>query len=102
MENLHMAKLKAHGTEVARFEQYLVEAGENGSRRVTVYSIRSDGAILKKLKVYFKAGTYRPAYWHDFGWKLAARPKVARPLGLLRDDLIARGYVQTSGESAHA
>ena len=86
-----MAKLSAHGRELARFEKMMSGDCDVLARR-KLYSIRDDGAILSKYMVHFAAGQYRGAYWHDYGWKLAARPKTARPLEFLRPALIAQGF----------
>jgi len=67
-----MAKLSAHGHEVARIElrkdldpdQYMSDKEE------VVYSFRSDRHILIKRKVHLKPGLGDPeGRWHDWGWK---------------------------------
>lgn len=88
-----MARLSAHGKELARFEKRLAGDASVLARR-KLYSVREDGAILSKYMVQFAADQYRAAYWHDYGWKLAARPKVARPLEYFRPAAIAQGYTE--------
>ena len=88
-----MARLSAHGTEIARFEKLEgASADRDVLERRTRYSVRSDGAIMKEYSVLFAAGPYSPQRWHSYGWKLAARPKVARPLEHLRPALLASGW----------
>jgi hypothetical protein len=88
-----MAKLSAHGNERARFE--LLEGPTDSvlARRIR-YSVRADGAILKEYSVLFPKGEFHPGGWHSYGWKIAARPKVARPLDNLRPALIQRGFME--------
>ena len=88
-----MARLSAHGSETARFEKLFGPDGDVLARR-TRYSIRQDGAILKEYAVLYPRGQYHPGGWHSFGWKIAARPKVARPIEYLRPALLAQGYLE--------
>ena len=90
-----MAKLSAHGRELARFEKLMSGDADVIARR-KLYSVREDGAILSKYMVQFAADRYRGAYWHDYGWKLAARPKKARPLDSFRPAALAQGYSEVS------
>lgn len=90
-----MARLKNNGHEVARFERKSGASGAGHSRvlgRRTVYSVRSTGAVLRKDLTFFPAAGYSPEYWHCYGWKIAARPKNARPLDELRAALLTRGF----------
>lgn len=86
-----MAKLSAHGTETARFESVTVDTMNR-----YLISYRSDGAILRKHITRLDATQYQPARWHDYGWKLAARGRTARPLELLRPALLAKGWTETT------
>jgi hypothetical protein len=61
-----MAKLSAHGTEVAR----LVTESDD---YITHYSFRSDGHILRRIvgkNVHPDRPVGDPSRTHDWGWKL--------------------------------
>ena len=60
-----MAKLSAHGRELARFEK----ASETVRNLI---SVRSDGAIMTQMK-FWETPMYSKAGWHDCGWKLHRR-----------------------------
>lgn len=65
-----MAKLSAHGREVARIEKF-TERPENELTvwtRVT-YAIMSDGYLMKKLTVRFAFDEFRGEHTHSYGWK---------------------------------
>lgn len=66
-----MAKLSAHGYEVARFET-LESLGTETEYRV-VYSFRSDGYVLRRLVALNIHAVGSPH--HDYGWKLYRRLK---------------------------
>lgn len=71
-----MARLSAHGTEVAR----LRKQSPSGTSSITL-SFRSDGAVLQKLK----NGTY------DSGWKIRLR-RATTPAQELIADLKSKGW----------
>jgi hypothetical protein len=71
-----MAKLSAHGVELARIDVTTPQDGPKydgdtvHTNRV-VYSVRSDGHILRRtLAQGIHGGSDE---WHDFGWKLWKR-----------------------------
>lgn len=74
-----MAKLKAHGTELARmesFREFSAAEDESVLWRRTSDVLMSDGVILRKIDVKF-----RPMSWetkekhHSYGWKRKAKIK---------------------------
>lgn len=69
-----MAKLSAHGKEIARFST----VRDSTQLSETYYAIFEDRWVLKKLKVFMEAGPYSPARWHDYGWKLFRKVKEGR------------------------
>lgn len=66
-----MARLSAHGKEIARFSK--IEQSNTLSE--TQYAIFEDRWVLKKLKIFQEASLYSPARWHDYGWKLFRKVK---------------------------
>ena len=74
-----MAKLRVHGTELARFEREvhkeIVEGSGESGTYVYTYSIRSDGHILRKVKLRYDV---KPAWGRDidWGWKLWKKCKI--------------------------
>lgn len=88
-----MAKLTAHGTELARLVKSM-EPSELTTESTYHVSIRSDGAILKKHTVKFKPlpmlGETVPKS-HDYGWKLAIRHTVIPVVELIKA-YTDRGY----------
>ena len=73
-----MAKLSAHGKELLRIELEKEISDPNDSitwaRWTRVY--HSDGKILQKYDVRWKADTYHPnGEKYSFGWKLKAKVK---------------------------
>jgi hypothetical protein len=86
-----MARLKNNGFEIARFEKVFPGDAELEWRKRLV-SLRSNGWIMKKEQVRFKAqepvegSCYsRPAYNRDWGWKKAFRVKEVLSL----DEIVA-------------
>ena len=77
---LSMAKLSAHGTEVARFER-IKEISDRGDIERTTYSFRSDGALLLKRDIQWHSdGAPRRCAMHTacdavhaYGWKSLRR-----------------------------
>lgn len=68
-----MAKLSAHGTEVARITSSTMTPDSETTYEVKyVYSFRSDGHIMENRKVRFKSGAM-DGEWHNYGWKLHRR-----------------------------
>jgi len=76
-----MAKLSAHGREIARLT---VEHDERPApdeyyrdtipAEREVYSFRSDGHIMRRIVSRIHADSpYGGSPWHDFGWKLYKR-----------------------------
>lgn len=65
-----MAKLSAHGRELARIER-MTEGKEDESTIWTrhTYALMSDGYIMKKLTVRFRESACIEAYTHSYGWK---------------------------------
>ncbi len=63
-----MAKLSAHGTEVARLKKVQVIAG---TRYHVTLSFRSDGHIMRNLEARdIHDTTYGGSPHHVYGWKL--------------------------------
>lgn len=68
-----MARLSAHGIEIARIGT-VRPIGEDGiERSETSYSYRSDGYILKRIVIIYEDGKRR-----DLGWKLRSKLKDAK------------------------
>lgn len=64
-----MAKLSAHGYEVARVK-FADDLGTDTQYEVTL-SFRSDGQIMRKLKALnIHNSAYGGSPHHDYGWKL--------------------------------
>jgi hypothetical protein len=79
MENI-MAKLKAHGQELARFVKELPADGNTTERR-KVLAIMSDRYVMEKYQVRFAPDQYRPnGELHDWGWHRVGRIKESIPL----------------------
>jgi hypothetical protein len=75
-----MAKLSAHGREIARLEvEHDEQPAPAGYYRDTVpaerqvFSFRSDGHIMRREVVKIHAATFGGSEWHDYGWKLYKR-----------------------------
>lgn len=66
-----MAKLSAHGYEVARMETS--ESYGTDTEYRTIYSFRSDGYVLRRLVALNIHANGSPH--HDYGWKLYRRLK---------------------------
>ena len=75
-----MAKLSAHGKEVARYSKESVPADPKSYtnwERVT-YALMEDGVLLAKVDVRFKPADYELALYpkgrpHSYGWKRKGR-----------------------------
>ena len=84
-----MAKLSAHGYEVARVSKEIETAEDRlcTRERVTL-SYRSDGHIMRKHDVWFRPGPYDHGKerFHSYGWKLYRKlkgtPKERREVAL--------------------
>ena len=70
-----MAKLSAHGTELARVShETATPDGDLTIWERETLSFRSDGHIMRKHDVRFKGDRYSPAgRFHSYGWKLWKR-----------------------------
>ena len=95
-----MAKLSANGAEVARLKK-VAPAQEDEIERIEYLSIRSTGAVLRKVVVKIKATTYQPARTLTAGWKIAvsrmdARQRGGLPAKEIVERLLARGYTTDS------
>jgi hypothetical protein len=73
-----MAKLSAHGYEIARVSKEMPTAEDRLStrERVTI-SYRSDGHFMRKHDVWFRPGPYDNGKerFHSYGWKLYRKLK---------------------------
>lgn len=84
-----MAKV---GTKQAQWTK-TDEAVQLGTKQRTQYMLRADGALLKKVSLFYAESYARNGkpFWHDGGWKLT---KVRRDLedldGLFRE----RGFTR--------
>jgi hypothetical protein len=63
-----MARLMNNGFELARLVKDM-PGDENIEWRKKFISIRSNGWLLVKEQVRFKADGFSPAHNHDWGWK---------------------------------
>jgi hypothetical protein len=73
-----MAKLSAHGSELARLIRTLTYSdGEIAWERVEL-SFRTDGHILKKRVLHWRTGVLAGES-HDYGWKLHKRTRDRKP-----------------------
>ena len=72
-----MAKLSAHGHELARLSKEIHTP--NGDLTIwerSTYSVRSDGHIMRKDDVRFTPDRYDPAgRFYSYGWKLYRKVK---------------------------
>lgn len=86
-----MAKLGAHGKELARVEKEDATEREATDWHRTTFALMEDGTVLRKYDARFKATAYSPARKHSYGWTVAAkRAKDAkRPLVELVDGWVA-------------
>jgi hypothetical protein len=94
-----MAKLSAHGTEVARYERRQPSTGGAAGvvERVSRFSFRSDGALLEEYLVRFEATPINKERLHSYGWKLYKR-KLTTPEQVAQvNRLTAAGYALVSG-----
>ena len=73
-----MAKLSAYGRSVvAQLKKQIPDQSELTVGRWVVYSIMSNGDIMKKDQVRFRPDQYRPnGELHDWGWHKYARLKT--------------------------
>lgn len=77
-----MAKLSAHGTEVARFsKEHETPESTLTSWSKTTYAIMSDGAVLQKRDVRFRPADYEKAQYPNgrlssYGWKKHNKAKL--------------------------
>ena len=72
-----MAKLSAHGHELARYskERSTPDGDLTTWERVT-FSVRSDGHIMRKIDCRFGPDRYDPqGQLHSYGWKLYRKVK---------------------------
>jgi hypothetical protein len=81
-----MAKLSAHGTEVARFARRLPDSDDCTDRVITMV-VMSDRVVLSKYGVKFRPDAYHPqGYRHDWGWTKVGRVRA----GMVRTFVDAR------------
>ena len=106
-----MAKLSAHGYEVARLTKSWTLTHEDGDTTdyIVTLSFRSDGQVMRKLKALNIHSThYGASPHHDYGWKLykalpdPKRDTIARLLKIAnsyRDQSAANGNLIDYKES---
>ena len=99
-----MAKLRANGIEVARFERTLLTPNDDLTvKERTTRSIRSIGWILSKRDVWFRPGPYDKGCvrQHSYGWKrwrkIKAGVGAGRALDILEPILVKHGWVRVEG-----
>jgi hypothetical protein len=97
-----MAKLSARGrSEVARFtKERDIEGDELVTWRRKERALMSDGTVLEKLTVRFKASTYSAAYLHNYGWKVRGKLKATATAATWAQSYRDMGWTTTSGEPA--
>lgn len=89
-----MAKLSAYNrTEVISFtKEDAVTPYDQVSWRRTTLRLMSDGQILIKSDVEFKASQYSPKYKHSYGWKKWAKMKNGPDVEIFRKIAAKRGF----------
>jgi len=89
-----MARLKNNGTEVYRLtRENPVEPGDLIDWDRTTIAIMSNGKLLKKRDVNFKADTYNPnGRKHTWGWKVAGKIKQGVDFEKVRDFYLKQNY----------
>jgi hypothetical protein len=94
-----MAKLSAHGTEVARYSRTLHFSVEKDPRRestTTVYALMSDGVILRKDSVVLRGEeSFKGSNKLKWNWKVVDRRR-GHDYGALGERLLWRGYEKVS------
>jgi hypothetical protein len=110
-----MAKLKAHGYEVARVEvvlsepstEYSVEAGERvpvTKRYRYIHSFRSDGHIMQRivgLDTHPDRPEGDPSRSHDWGWKLWKKLQDPKRDTVARQAALARQMARNAEQQGH-
>lgn len=96
-----MAKLSAHGTEVARLKKVQVIAST--TYHVTL-SFRSDGHVMRNLEARnIHDTTYGASPHHVYGWKLYKKLKASIKPADRREELLrlARSFRDQSAEGGN-
>lgn len=95
-----MARLSARGRdELVRLEREhdVLDSELIDWERDTI-ALMSDGKIMRKRDVRFKASTYSPAKKHSYGWKVLAKLKAGldpvESIERFAQSYEAKGYVQ--------
>lgn len=97
-----MAKLSARGRqEVVRFskESTVTDPERYVDWERTTYALMSDGHLLKKWDVRFKATTVLSAQKHTYGWKDQGK-KPNLTADKLREVLLAKGFTEEKVRAA--
>jgi len=76
LNNNTMAKLSAHGNEIARFERAYTD--NTGTQHKVRISVRSDHHILRNAGFLEHNRWTEKSSMHWFGWKLWKKVKVGR------------------------
>ena len=92
-----MAKLSAHGTEVARYVRRRPGSAADGVvERIDTYSFRSDGALLSQTQTRLAATPYNKERLVSSGWRLIWR-KGSMPEQVAKvNHLVGLGYAPVS------
>lgn len=86
-----MARLSAHGAEVARLERRSTLQDSGTSYRETV-ALMEDGVVLRKVDFYGQ-------YPHGTGWKKYARIKdILAPERWVEFYVTKKGYIRVNGK----
>ena len=91
-----MASLSANGTETARYmREETLSVSDTSDWSKTEYSFRSNGKLLKKLRVRFKPDAFDPkGRLHSYGWKVAIKKLKPGEEIALTHRLEQRGYIK--------
>ena len=87
-----MARLSSRGrNELVRLEREtdVLDPDDSTDWRRETVAFMSDGKIMRKLDVRFKATAYSPARKHSYGWKVTSKLKA----GLIPEEMVDK-FVQ--------
>ena len=86
-----MAKLSAHGRkEIVRLEKAQTADRDSIQWSRTTFALMSDGNVLQKYDVEFRADALTSAYKHSYGWKRVTAWKKDKETFI--QNLTAKGF----------